>query len=256
MYAKIFASLWDGTLYGKTEALLVFIFLLTRSNSDGFVRVVPEAIAGPTGLSLEAVLSAIEVLEAPDPQSGTKDEEGRKMLRIGPIGSWQIVNYVKYRNMRDQDTIREQTRERVRRHREDGNAPKRDVTLGNAPKRQEEGEAEGEVEANRTNTLRHSPNDGAGVDKSLKSDWKETFDDFWKPYPRKVQRVEALKSWMKLVNGHDRSSLSALVDEILDGLTWYQRREWYGRPEDKIPHAATWLNQRRWEDRHAQNHSN
>ena len=61
--------------------------------------------------------------------------------------------------------------------------------------------------------------------------------------------MTALKSWMRLVDpGRDYSGHEALLTELVTGLEWYQRHEWKDREQDKIPHAATWLNQRRWED--------
>lgn len=62
---------------------------------------------------------------------------------------------------------------------------------------------------------------------------------FWRAYPRKVARLAAWKAFLRTgVKG----------DTLLAGLAWYCRTEWKDRPVDKIPHAATWLNQRRWED--------
>ena len=65
------------------------------------------------------------------------------------------------------------------------------------------------------------------------------FSRFWNEYPRKVAKQAALVAWRRL-----RPSPSLQV-QIYDALDW-QRASW---KEDRfIPHASTWLNQRRWED--------
>lgn len=68
------------------------------------------------------------------------------------------------------------------------------------------------------------------------------FEQFWEEYPRKVAKREALAVWIKLDVGPE------LFIDIMEGLKAYKEKEWKGREPDKIPHARTWLNQRRWED--------
>jgi hypothetical protein len=102
-------------------------------------------------------------------------------------------------------------------------------------------EGEGEVEGDSVNAV---------DDVSVFCEWGEAFDaHFWRLYPRKVSKEEARSSWRKL---HDpRGTLAeheALLGRIMAGLHWYCDDEWIARDQDKIPHAATWLNQRRWED--------
>lgn len=72
------------------------------------------------------------------------------------------------------------------------------------------------------------------------------FEEFWDAYPRKVNRLEASIAFARLDPDH---SLAAKIVVAVR----YQKV--YGclrtKPDgDKsfIPHASTWLNQRRWED--------
>jgi len=73
---------------------------------------------------------------------------------------------------------------------------------------------------------------------------KKVFSMFWSIYPRKVGKGAAAKAWknLKLRDG-DRD----LCKAILDGA---KRMKEVATYTDKqfIPHPATWLNQRRWED--------
>ena len=63
---------------------------------------------------------------------------------------------------------------------------------------------------------------------------------FWMEYPRKVGKGAAWKSWQQLCPD---------AGAVLTALTWQRLRpEWTKDGGAFVPHPATWLNQRRWED--------
>lgn len=68
------------------------------------------------------------------------------------------------------------------------------------------------------------------------------FDAFWAAYPRKVAKQDALKAWKKLrlVNGD--------FERVMAALESAKRSDWAQRSAEHIPHPATWLNGRRFED--------
>lgn len=68
------------------------------------------------------------------------------------------------------------------------------------------------------------------------------FDVFWAAYPRKVAKQDALKAWKKLrlVNGD--------FERVMAALESAKRSDWAQRSAEHIPHPATWLNGRRFED--------
>ena len=70
------------------------------------------------------------------------------------------------------------------------------------------------------------------------------FDDFWSVYPRKVAKQTAVKAWEK--TGANDSQ--ALTDTIIADVKRRVESEWKGKDVQYIPHPATYLNQRRWED--------
>jgi hypothetical protein len=63
------------------------------------------------------------------------------------------------------------------------------------------------------------------------------FVEFYTAYPRHVARAAAWKAWPG----------DNLLPTIMAALEW-QAQEMRTRPADKIPHPATWLNGKRWED--------
>lgn len=133
MYGKIFSSIYEGTLYGHWKAIVTMQQLIVLADADGIVDMTPQAIAARTSIPLDIIQAGLQILADPDPYSRTPGEDGRRIVLIDahrPWG-WSLVNHEKYKRLQDSDTVRAQTRERVRRHRE----LKRTVTDGNAQKR-------------------------------------------------------------------------------------------------------------------------
>lgn len=105
----------------------VFMDLLVLADRDGIVDMTLDAIRRHTNAPDETMLAAaIRRLEQPDEASRSETDDGRRIELIDDHRDWgwRIINYPKYRNLKTSQEIREQTAERVRRHR----AKKRGVT--------------------------------------------------------------------------------------------------------------------------------
>lgn len=73
-----------------------------------------------------------------------------------------------------------------------------------------------------------------------KPTYPKEFEDFWTEYPRKVAKTTAYRAWQKL---------NPPVEEVIAGLRAYKDSDQWTRDNGRyIPHPATWLNQKRWED--------
>ena len=69
------------------------------------------------------------------------------------------------------------------------------------------------------------------------------FDRFWKVYPRKEAKQTARMAFEKL------NPDEALLQTMLEAIERFKRTaQWQEDGGRFIPHPATWLNQRRWED--------
>jgi hypothetical protein len=69
------------------------------------------------------------------------------------------------------------------------------------------------------------------------------FDRFWAAYPNKKGKVVASKAWMKLCPDPE------LTEKIMASVMAHRASDqWTKDGGQFIPHPATWLNQRRWED--------
>jgi len=79
-------------------------------------------------------------------------------------------------------------------------------------------------------TINHKTNNQIDIDR---------FELFWKSYPKKIAKPNALKAWLKIKPDDDLSQkmIGAVKQQKLSD-----------RDIQFVPHAATWLNGRRWED--------
>jgi hypothetical protein len=239
MYAKVFASLWQGSLYGQSGAQMVFIYLLAHADQDGHVRVVARAMADAIGISESEVDAAIAVLEGPDPKSGSPELDGRRLEQVSN-GRWFIVNYKKYRGMRDLNERRQQNLEAQRRKRS-RNSVSATVSHGQPPSSQAEVEVEVEVKEPKPSP---SPDGSGGVDKA---GWTQAFEeDFWPLYPKKPEKAKALLEWVKITPKTDDT-----FTEVMRGLRdWNRLWAQPSTPDHFIPsppYAHKWLKTRRWE---------
>ncbi|MBQ3045164.1 MAG: hypothetical protein IJD49_04355 [Clostridia bacterium] len=73
------------------------------------------------------------------------------------------------------------------------------------------------------------------------SEIEAMFEEFWKEYPRKVNKVNSFKAFKKVCK--DRK----MLDSLLMALAQHKRTEQW-KTASLIPHASTWLNGHRWED--------
>lgn len=252
MYAKVFKQLFYRSMFARGDAQLVLVCLLAHADPDGTVELPAELIGAMTGMGTERAQAAIAELEAADPDSTSHGSDGKRIEPAGP-GRWSIVNHGKYRGMRNDEERRRQTREAVARYRVSQRKPKvsqskPNVSRGKPLKAQAEAEAEAEESTPSFNgTENPVPVEPVGGGDRITA--KEAFASvFWPAYPRKVARLAAQKAFLKLV----KDDSDDLFDSIMQALAWYQREEWANREPDKIPHAATWLNQQRYADAEAQ----
>ncbi len=78
-------------------------------NLGGHVELNPRLIAVIFGCEERDIERAIEYLCSPDPKSRTPDHEGRRLIKHGPF-DYQVVNFEKYRSIKDEEERREQNR--------------------------------------------------------------------------------------------------------------------------------------------------
>ncbi len=76
-----------------------------------------------------------------------------------------------------------------------------------------------------------------------RSNKKEDFDTFWEAYPRKKNKGQAEKAFMKV--NPDEELLAVILAKIEQAT---KSRDWQKEDGEYIPYPATWLNAKGWED--------
>lgn len=101
-----------------------------------------------------------------------------------------------------------------------------------------------EEAANRNGSLAHGSGEKRKTKKRAKPGFpEEAFAKFWAAYPKRVKRLAAEKAFQSL-NPPDE-----LLGHILDAIARQSRTDQWTKDDGKfIPHPASWLNGRRWED--------
>jgi len=98
------------------DVLRVWIAMLAKADATGYVRASIPSMAHVCMIPIDRMEEIIGVLTSPDKYSRSPTDDGR---RIRPVeGGFEIVNYVSYRNKRDEDERRRQNREAQRNLRE------------------------------------------------------------------------------------------------------------------------------------------
>lgn len=121
VYGKIFETMFEGSMVGaKPTVWAVMAYVIAKQRPDrtvgSQVRLNPRLLAVTFGTTEKDVNEAIEYLCKPDPESTSKEEGGRRLVRLGEF-EYRVVNGAKYRAVRDEEERRAQNREAQRRYR-------------------------------------------------------------------------------------------------------------------------------------------
>lgn len=257
MYAKLFSSLYQGTLRGKSNEILVFTNLLAHCDKEGYVDKHFRAIAEETGITVDEVKSAIAVLEEPDPESRSPEHEGRRIVRIDDhrAWGWLVVNYPKYRSIRDEEARRDTWRKSQAKRREEKKNEKRqrESTLVNtSPNGSTHTEAEGDTHTDAvspTSKQPPSPPKGEFIDLA-KALW-ESCPKLGRERSSKVKLLDAIQKLPKKHVPDIQTATSAIRawcaseswskdgGQFVCGIhIWVKNRQWETLPEPVTPRRA------------------
>jgi len=115
MYARVYEQIFSSSIMEEDlETRYIWFCMLTLSDRDGFVDITIPAIARRINLQEEVVGKAIDKFMMPDPSSRTDTQEGRRLEKIRESFGWKIINYIHYRDLRNEENRREYMREYMR----------------------------------------------------------------------------------------------------------------------------------------------
>jgi hypothetical protein len=242
-YGKAFDSMYTGSMVGAgLHVFAVWNYVIANSKPPGVVELNPRLMAAIFGCEVSVVIDAIRILSEPDPESRSKECDGRRLLHEGQF-LYSIPTWGKYNQLRNEEERRAQNREHARAYRQrksmtvsasSGGDPdasskvsNRQLVLSTSTAESVDSESVGgEHERNhlpRHEKVEHSPD----------------FVTFWNTYDRKVSKPHAAKAWLRI------NPDAALAAEIIKAAAAYVK----ATPDPEFrKHPATWLNARGWED--------
>lgn len=129
MYGKHFASMYTGSMVGAGFGpYAVMGYVIANQAPDkqvGFqVELNVKILAATFGEPEEYVQKAIDYLCAPDPETRTAGEEGRRLVKIGTY-AYRVVNGAHYHAIRNEEQRREQNRQAQAKFRSKKDKPNR-----------------------------------------------------------------------------------------------------------------------------------
>jgi hypothetical protein len=105
-YTKLFSSILASTIWEEDkDTRIVWITLLAMANRRGIAEGSVPGLATFARLSVDETRKALIKLSSPDPDSRSKEEDGRRIITVD--GGWFIVNHKKYRDKLNEDERRE-----------------------------------------------------------------------------------------------------------------------------------------------------
>lgn len=97
-FTKLFSSIISSSIWrSPKETKVVWITMLAMSDKDGEVWASVGGLADMARVTKEECRKALDELLAPDDDSRTKGNEGRRIEEVD--GGWRVLNYKKYREM-------------------------------------------------------------------------------------------------------------------------------------------------------------
>lgn len=256
MYVKLYQDILTSTVWMQPDHVLrVWLTMLLLANSEGYVRISIPGLAKEAGVDVLKARDALATLEAPDEDSQSKENEGRRVIRLDeaePV--WFIVNYVKYRTLKNAEAKKGYMREYMRAYRARRKQPeltsKGDVSLIPPCKSQGEGDGEGEYNPPTAPPSSQPSTSSTGDGRKKKTKKEEAdpesdleFMEFFAAYPNKKKRLDSFKAWGQVKE--KRPPLEKLLAKLEE---FKMSREWTKDGGEFIPAAGPWLRGHRWED--------
>ena len=118
MYAKLMSRITESSLMDEDIPVrYCFMMLLAVADPYGYVVGTDIAIARRLNMPVQDFHKCVAKLMEPDPDSNSQEEEGRRVILSDCERGYFLVNYVKYRDTRDEEQRREYMREYMRKRR-------------------------------------------------------------------------------------------------------------------------------------------
>jgi sRNA-binding protein len=223
-FTKLFSSITESTVWCEPDPTrITWIAMLAMADSKGRVWASIPGLANRARVSVEQAEIAISTFMSPDKYSRTPDNDGR---RIEPIdGGWRLLNYEKYREVRDAEATKESKRryinDRRAKEREEKASGVEKEIYSRTPSNQAEEEADKSSSLrseDKAPTARFDPKAhlmAKGIDDSLAADWIT------------LRRAKKAPPTEAAISGIEREADKARIT-LADALSLCCQRGWAG----------------------------
>ena len=138
LYSRVFLQILDSSLAEDWQARHLFEDVLKLVDRDGVLDMTVGALSRRINMPREIVQAKLRVLMAPDPESRTPTEEGRRLVLLDPDGrdwGWRVVNWGHYQGLQRAEDKRRADRERIAARRAEAKTRNGEESQGVAPRR-------------------------------------------------------------------------------------------------------------------------
>lgn len=231
MYGKFFASTFEGSMMAAgPEVFSVWAYVIAKA-CNGKVELNPRLLAAVIGSTPEKMKLAIEQLCAPDADSRTKAEDGRRLLYESGF-QYEVVNHKQYRAITNEEERRDYFAKKKREQRA------RDETKS---------DVKNVFDSQRLSTMStHTEEEEETKKKTTPPTPKGEspgFIEFWKAWPksnRKGEKEKCSKVWKSL-------SLETELKEILAHVAAMSKsQDWLKEAGQYIPAPLVYLRNKKW----------
>jgi len=274
-FTKLFSSITESTVWCEPDRTrLVWITMLAMADKHGRIWGSIPGLANRARVPVDDARIAITTFLSPDPDSRTPDHDGK---RIEPIdGGWRLLNYKKYRGVRDEEERRTYKANKEAERRERLRGQNGQTWTGVDPNgHNAEAEAEAEAVKQEQKQKQASPSAPScdrenevepfdpvaaasetqipcGNDKPNGHENRNEAQKVYAVYPKKVGSKDALRSIGKAIDRLRSQGTADPVAYLIARIeTWLARRArdaTLGEFVPSYPNPATWFNQERYND--------
>ncbi len=234
-YNKLVPEIIQSSIWNEPDSIrIVWITMLAIKDADGNVRGDAGTLSRLANVSLENTEEALRRFSAPDPKSGTPDNNGRRIVEIP--GGWNVLNHHLYRTGDRSEYMREYMRKYRARHAGKGKSSK--PNRKTVPASASDGASESAPEAKK-------PEKKPSFDLPFASDkFKEAWNSWIKHRSELKKHVkpgsEAAKRQLKMLAawGEERA-IAAIEHTIFKGWQGLREPEEERKPVGRAPRIGT-----------------
>jgi hypothetical protein len=221
-FTKLFGSITDSTIWMEdNETRLVWITMLAMADRHGYVGASVPGLAARARVSVEACAAALDKFKASDKFSRSPEFEGRRVEDADR--GWVLLNYERFRDMRDEEARKEYERNRKREQRKvsgtsrDKPGQSRKVPHVPLPSAQADRDRERDRKAEKGDLVPAAPSQHVVAKEEFVNQWRKRYAG--EPYPFVAKDGAQLATLLK-ASPFVGERWASIVSRYLDDTWW------------------------------------